>query len=547
MVKELDVYHTEAGRTQHYAEYTELYTLLVDFERLALGLTSGSVDATPTDIDALYALMRLGNDLYIGSNQGRTAGGYDGDDTLYGMGGDDWLVGGRGIDSYFGGRGHNGVSFLDGTATEGVSIDFTRTTGNILNDGHGIVETAFEINMAEGTDFADRFVSGYFGTFYGHGGNDTMTGGNSGDTFDGGAGVDEFFGGPGNDELSFVDVNGLNHAIIVDLSVTTGPQILNDGFGNAETALNFENVRGTPLSDSLTGDTWFNKLWGMDGNDTLTGGARNDSLYGGNGNDRIYGGNGDDGLYNGDGNSKIYGGIGDDGIEGGKGKDSMDGGSGSDVLGFWNIGRTGHGAIVDLGRLRGNILDDGYGNTETATGFEILIGSNKNDVFTGNDRANFLAGERGNDRLNGSGGADRLYGGYDSDKIDGGMGNDTVVGGYGLDTVTGGEGADLFVFNAPNLGESDVDHVVDFQVGVDKIIFNSSSIGIQYADLLPAGFLSGPGMTTPNTLSHWVIYDTTTGNLYFDEDGTGTAIGNLIAVFDNHATLTYDMFSFALI
>ena len=44
-----------------------------------------------------------------------------------------------------------------------------------------------------------------------------------------------------------------------------------------------------------------------------------------------------------------------------------------------------------------------------------------------------------------------------------------------------------------------------------------------------------------------MIYDTTSGKLYFDEDGTGPVYTSLIAIFDNHAKLTYDMFSFEVI
>ena len=214
----------------------------MDFERLALGLTSGSATAADTDMETLYALMRMGDDTYSGSNLGRTALGYDGNDTLAGNGGDDWFVGGRGIDRYYGGDGVNGVSFFDGTATQGVVINFAKTTGNILNDGTGNVETATAVSMAEGTDFADSFTAGKIPVaFYGHGGDDTMMGERYNDVMDGGAGLDQFYGGGGIDTLQFSDAT---RRVVVDLSATTGPQILNDGFGNAESAQDFENVDG---------------------------------------------------------------------------------------------------------------------------------------------------------------------------------------------------------------------------------------------------------------------------------------------------------------
>jgi hypothetical protein len=66
--------------------------------------------------------------------------------------------------------------------------------------------------------------------------------------------------------------------------------------------LAIENVYGSLLDDTITGNGRSNSLWGFDGSDTIRGGAGADYLYGGNGDDTLftdfldqaYGGNGTD-------------------------------------------------------------------------------------------------------------------------------------------------------------------------------------------------------------------------------------------------------------
>ncbi|MEZ5801769.1 MAG: hypothetical protein R3D29_16505 [Nitratireductor sp.] len=53
-----------------------------------------------------------------------------------------------------------------------------------------------------------------------------------------------------------------------------------------------ENLYGSPLGDTLTGDAGDNRIDGRDGDDTLRGGAGNDVLIGGAGADFIDGGTG---------------------------------------------------------------------------------------------------------------------------------------------------------------------------------------------------------------------------------------------------------------
>jgi Ca2+-binding RTX toxin-like protein len=71
--------------------------------------------------------------------------------------------------------------------------------------------------------------------------------------------------------------------------------------------------------------------------------------------------------------------------------------------------------------------------------FEVIFGSNFNDLVIGTDNAETISGLDGDDQLFGNGGNDTLFGGN---------GNDLLVGGTGLDTYFGGEGNDTMVNTA---------------------------------------------------------------------------------------------------
>lgn len=128
----------------------------------------------------------------------------------------------------------------------------------------------------------------------------------------------------------------------------------------------------------------------------------------------------------------ITGGSGNDYIEGGAGIDTLAGGGGfNDTLGYFNspAGRDGvSGVTVTLNGLGGALLSTGghAAGDLVASGFENLVGSQFNDVLTGNASANKLVGMGGNDTLNGMGGDDILVGGAGGDQLNGGAGTDTA-------------------------------------------------------------------------------------------------------------------------
>jgi Ca2+-binding RTX toxin-like protein len=119
-------------------------------------------------------------------------------------------------------------------------------------------------------------------------------------------------------------------------------------------------------------------------------------------------------------------------------------------------------------------------------------------------------------------GNDSVYGSAANDIIKGGLGNDLMGGSQGADKVFGGAGRDTFLL----IEESDVDRIMDFDVGKDMIALVENDFGA-----LGLGFVEkhefaiGKGTTA----HHHLIYDPGNGALYYDEDGNGGADPEQIA------------------
>ncbi|PJG48648.1 hypothetical protein CAF53_10685 [Sphingobium sp. LB126] len=132
-------------------------------------------------------------------------------------------------------------------------------------------------------------------------------------------------------------------------------------------------------------------------------------------------------------------------------------------------------------------------------------------VLTGNSYANTLTGQAGNDKLYGMGGNDTLSGNAGTDRLDGGKGNDVLIG---------GSGADSFVFNAS--GSKNVDKIMDFEHGIDKIALDHGIFGAAGAigQLPDSAYWEG---TRAHDANDHIIYNPATGVVSYDPDGTGRA------------------------
>ncbi|MFN9659462.1 MAG: hypothetical protein ACK6BC_03655 [Cyanobacteriota bacterium] len=126
--------------------------------------------------------------------------------------------------------------------------------------------------------------------------------------------------------------------------------------------------------------------------------------------------------------------------------------------------------------------------------------------------------------FNGTAASDNLQGTTIRDVITGAGGNDILSGDLGNDTLSGGVGGDTFRFlTAPGAGNRD--QITDFVSGSDTLSFKRSAyrgLGLQTGPL-PNQFAAAAGLTTARTASERFLYDTTSGLLRFDRDGTGRA------------------------
>ena len=106
--------------------------------------------------------------------------------------------------------------------------------------------------------------------------------------------------------------------------------------------------------------------------------------------------------------------------------------------------------------------------------------------------------------------------------------------------LTGGGGVDIFRFDvAPSTANADV--ITDFTSGSDRIALDPAA----FASLGALGnfvagdarFAAGAGFSSGRDASDRVVYDTSTGKLYYDADGSGAGAAQLIATLSNRPAL----------
>jgi Ca2+-binding RTX toxin-like protein len=371
-------------------------------------------------------------------------GGGAAGDTLTGDGNANILAGGGGSDTLTGGAGN----------------DTLYGDGEITFDDHGTGGSGPIITIAD--------ASAVFGFA---GGNDTLEGGLGNDIIDGGAGIDT---------ATYANASG-----IVTVNLNTGTATGADG---NDTLVAIENVIGSAFADTITGDANANVLNGGNGNDTLDGRLGNDTLIGGAGIDTASyanaggavsvnltlgtasGADGSDTLASienvtgsafadtitGDANANVLnGGDGDDTLNGRLGNDTLNGGNGIDTASYANAS-----GAVTVNLNTGNA--SGADGTDTLTLVENVTGSQFADTITGDANANLLNAGDGNDTLLG------------------GKGDDWLYGGRANDTLTGNQGVDRYVIET----NSGSDHVTDFAVGTDKVLFQAVSGIDDFTDLM---------------------------------------------------------------
>lgn len=180
---------------------------------------------------------------------------------------------------------------------------------------------------------------------------------------------------------------------------------------------------------------------------------------------------------------------------------------------------------------------DGYGGT-TLDNFlikvisgEVQVGTSAAEEFTGTDLSDSILGMGGADFLDGDSGKDTMDGGSGNDTIRGGGGSDKITGGAGKDTLTGNSSADTFIFaEAPSqdkIRDFDATDIVQLENGVFASLSNTGALS---GDLVQTGtteeITAGSG-----DADAFIKYDTETGRLYYDPDGSGEGALQLVATF----------------
>lgn len=310
-------------------------------------------------------------------------------------------------------------------------------------------------NILIGTDGVD--------VIFGRGGNDLLNGGEGDDFLVGGSGADLLDGGDGIDTASYA---GSPAGVSIDLAAGTA----SGGDADGDTLISIENVVGSGLADTLSGDAGANVLSGGDGDDWLFGANGNDVLTGGAGADQYV-------FHVAD---PLLGEVpdGDDII--------TDFEIGIDKIRFTNTFFDVLAGAVEAGN--DVVITYGGGSTITLLNTQLGALSNSDFVFLG---PNVIVGTDNDDILIGTSGPDNIFGLG---------GSDSIVGGGGADLLDGGDGIDWVFYLASPAGVS-----VDLAAGTgsggdaagDTLISIEVVVGSDFADTLAgdggANFLDGRG------------------------------------------------------
>jgi Ca2+-binding RTX toxin-like protein len=414
-----------------------------------------------------------GDDTLAGTMASNSIGGLAGNDRIYGLGGNDSLYGNEGDDILEGGIGRD---YLSG----GLGID----RASYANAADAVVVNLTSPAENAGEAAGDRYNS--IENLWGSAFDDILTGNAGANTLMGDRGNDILEGLSGNDRIFGADGNDI-------LQGGPGADYLSGGLGadrasyaNATSAITADLSNASRNTGEAAGDTYnsIEHLTGTDFADRLTGTIGINSIIAGSGNDAVFG------LA---GNDKLYGQDGNDTLTGGAGMDYLSGGTGSDTASYASAAAR---VIVSLANPA---INTGEAAGDTYNSIENVTGSRFDDYVYGNGGANTL---------------------------NGGVGNDIIKGYAGNDRLTGGAGSDIFVFNTALDAATNVDTITDFDAVADTIYLDDVAFKGLTAGVLAASAFKDIAIAAKGA-SDRIIYNSTTGNLYYDADGSGSLYGNV--------------------
>jgi Ca2+-binding RTX toxin-like protein len=169
-------------------------------------------------------------------------------------------------------------------------------------------------------------------------------------------------------------------------------------------------------------------------------------------------------------------------------------------------------------------------------------GENDSIVNSGSIAGKVLLGS-GDDTFSGAGGTSgKVFGGDGNDVIIGGPAGDVLSGDGGSDTLTGGPGTDHFVFSAALNAATNVDRITDFSVVADRIELDHTVFGgIGAAGTVLSATAFYKGHHAHDATDH-IIYNKTTGALYYDANGNAPGGEVKFAVLGHNLALTHSDF-----
>lgn len=468
------------------------YTLGANVEGLSLQ------DHMGYNIYGERVILQVQNINGIGNSLNNYLYGSAGNNILQGLAGNDYLDGGYGNDTMYGGTGDDRytVDAVGDKITEnvGAGLDWVSSTisytlganvenlglddimGDVEGDSWGIIQI---LNINGIGNNLDNQLWGNYGNniLKGLSGNDTLSGGGYGnDTMYGGLGNDTYY--VNSNDAVVENVNEGTDKVRSEISYTLGANIEN---------LNLEDDWGyvgdsygrIPRNINGTGNSLDNVIWGNTGNNILHGGLGNDDLYGDSGNDFLYGDSGNDSMYGSVGNDSYFVDAAGDRVSELNTSNGSSNGGGIDTV--FSIIQYTLGDFVENLTLTGAANISGTGNS-------------LNNTLTGNLGINTITGAAGNDILN---------------------------GGLGNDSLTGGTGQDSFLFNTTLNSSTNKDTITDFVVVDDSIrLENAIFTKLTATGTLSADFFKS-GVGTAADANDFILYNTTTGALLYDADGSG--------------------------
>jgi len=452
------------------------------------------------DFSGLMSLAYSGNDTLSGTSGNDFLDAGTGNDKIDGGAGDDVIVGGAGNDVIVGGAGNDRIfgdtqdsatnaslTLCNDTITDLSGNNFVFAAGGkntvTVGDGNDWIQAGKgddKISAGGGSDAATLFslaqeatsnpqayTDDYFGDLAFHNvvlaglGNNTITAGNGNDyiTTD-----DDYFASYDAVNSTYVYAKtGNSNTVDGNNKITAG-----DGYNVIQVGDGNNTITAGSTTSAAGTEEWLNQIFAGNGNNKITTlGSGDDLVVAGNGNNTITVGGGFNEVHVGSGNNKITAGDGGNIIE--TGEESA-----------FTAYQESNGAIKGNGN---NTITTGAGSDEVRT----WEGNDVVKLGTGSDSANLGAGKNTLD-LGSDTASDSVYFGTDF-----------------LAAATDG--------NAKTLA---LNTVSNFNIN-DELCFNLAIEGALSEGQIKIG--KDAGITDGN---YHLVFNTGSGKLYYDADGTGT-------------------------